>query len=177
MVFHNQISTGFLTGSIIVALLLAIDIVAVFVAPYYMDDTSGVFPYTGQSLEETDRKKRANRKANRSWARLWGGVAAVIILGITGFIDFPFSAPYHEYQVVSGKVQSVESRLIASNESGGGTTQVFPVQIGGQTYKCDDTRCAQLKPGSDVTLLCIKEWEFNGTPGFECNWGKLGLNR
>ena len=152
----TQLSTGFLIGSIAVGLLLVIGIVATILGLIFGTTGDAGFPRI-------------------AW--LLGGFGySFVILLIAAIIDFPFSAPYHEYKPVSGIVQSVESRLIASGQSGGGSTQVFPVQIGGQTYKCDDTRCAQLHPGSDVTLLCIKEWQFNGTPGWECNWGKLGLN-
>lgn len=151
--FHTEISTGFLLGSIIAVFLVLAFVIA------------------GTILAKTDPV----RGEGRFWLLL-AGVAIAITLIITGFVDFPFSAAYHEYVPVSGTVQSVESRLIAIGEQGGGTTQVFPVQIRGTTYKCDDTRCAQLKTGSKVTLLCIREWEFNGTPGYECNWGKMGLN-
>lgn len=50
------------------------------------------------------------------------------------------------------------------------------VSINGQIYGRDDTRCSQLHEGSDVTLLCEKEFQLNATPGYVCNWGKMGLN-
>ena len=113
-----------------------------------------------------------------------GGIAAgIIALVITAIITggglvlvwFPFGYSYNHYVPISGKVQSATSRFISSG-SNSGTDQVFLVVINGKPYKVNDTRAAQLKPGMDVTLLCEKEFQFNGTPGYDCNWGKLGLN-
>ena len=87
---------------------------------------------------------------------------------------FPFSSSYNRYTPISGTVQSVSSRFLSDGSNS--VNQRFAVQINGHTYGCDDTRCSLIRQGSEVTLLCEKEFQFNGTPGYACNWGKWGLN-
>lgn len=112
--------------------------------------------------------------------RVWGGVAggflwALIFGVITAIVAFPFSGVYHRYQPISGKVtQDVTSRFLG--DGNGGTSQNYLVNINGNSYRCDDTRCSGLRKGDDVTLMCEKSYQFNATSGWVCNWGKLGLN-
>jgi hypothetical protein len=104
-----------------------------------------------------------------------GLVVGLLGGGITTFSIWPpFSSQYHTYIPVSGLVQDVNSRFLSDGNS---MSQRIAVTIRGQIYGCDDTRCAALRTGEAVTLLCAQEFETNGTPGYVCNWGKLGLNK
>lgn len=107
------------------------------------------------------------------------GIATVIGLivgGIAAFVFFPYQSVYFKYQPISGTItQQVSSRFI-NEGSQGGTTQNFLVYINGNPYRCDDTRCSGLQKGMKVTLMCEKQYQFNATAGWSCNWGKLGLN-
>lgn len=102
-------------------------------------------------------------------------IIALVIGSIGTAVAFPFSGQYHRYVPVSGKVTMISSRLLADNQ--GGTTQKFVFVIGGQPYGCNDTRCALVKHGQVVTLMCERTWQWSGTPGWDCNWGKLGPNK
>lgn len=113
----------------------------------------------------------------RSWSSaIVSGVATALCVVLTLFLVlFPFGYAYNHYVPVSGTVSHINSRFIGDGQ--GGTTQFFVVWIGNSPYKCDDSRCGGLHSGSQVTLLCEKEFQFNApTQGFVCNWGKLGLN-
>lgn len=95
-------------------------------------------------------------------------VAAVATLGIYVAATWPtFDMQYHSYKQVSGSVQAVSSRFLGDGKS---TTQNFAVTIAGHDYRCDDTRCALVKVGDTLTLSCIREWQYAGTSGYDCNF-------
>lgn len=116
------------------------------------------------------------------WAFLEGAVigtvGSLVFLGIFALVAFPpFPGVYNEYQPESGIVKTINQRFIASDTQGGGTTERFAVQYtNGRVFGCDDTRCSVLKAGQWVTLMCEKEFQFNGTPGYACNFGGYGKN-
>jgi hypothetical protein len=101
-----------------------------------------------------------------------GIVVVVATLVVTGFTMWPWTAEYHEWQTVSGTITGVNSRLLASGTEGGGSTQRFVVQFAGdgRQYSCDDTRCALLHKGDQLTLSCKRAWQYTGTPGYDCNY-------
>lgn len=157
--FTTQISTGFIVGTIIVAIILAALTIIGWGGFWYFRHYDDV----GQQDNVM------------AWGTLIGSaVVAIIVIVIAGFIDFPFSAQYHEYRPVTGHVQGVGSRFLSDGSS---TTQNFAVILNGQTYRCDDTRCSDLKIGDPLTLLCIRDFQFNATSGWDCNWGKEAINR
>lgn len=144
-----ELDTSLLIGSIILIILGMAGAVAVAVVGYAM-----------------------------SW-NVWGYLAGLVVNAFVWalmlvLIWFPFKYPYNHYVPVSGTVTATGSRFIGDGR--GGTSQRFLVGINGQAYGCDDTRCSQLVKGMQVTLMCEKDFQFNGTSGFVCNWGKLGLN-
>jgi hypothetical protein len=101
------------------------------------------------------------------------GIAAIIVtLVVTGFLMWPWSAEYHEWQTESGTIAAVNSRLLASGTQGGGSTQRFVVEFAGSgdQFSCDDTRCSLLKPGDYLTLSCKRAYQYTGTPGYDCNY-------
>lgn len=94
-------------------------------------------------------------------------LAMVAIVAITGFAMWPWTAEYHEWQPVAGTVTDTSSRLLGDDKS---TSQYYAMEINGQTYRCDDTRCATVKTGDHLDLTCKREWQFAGTPGWDCNF-------
>lgn len=98
-----------------------------------------------------------------------GGLIIVATLAITGFTMWPWSAEYHQWRTVSGSVAAVDSRLLSAGDQGG-TNQKFAVRFTGspQEYGCEDTRCALVKPGQHLELSCKREWQYAGTPGYDC---------
>lgn len=103
-------------------------------------------------------------------------VVGIIVIGVSVFVFWPpFQTKYYKYYPVTGAVQNTPQSRFLSDGSGG-TSQNYLIVIRGQDYRCDDTRCAQLKKGTVVTLMCAPSWAANGMPGWTCNWGKLGLN-
>lgn len=119
--------------------------------------------------------------AENRWALglLWGpavaGCFAIIYAAMFTWGAYPpLNSAYHTYVPTTIQVASTSSRLLGDGNS---TTQYFAIQDKeGNTYRCDDTRCSVLKPGQFVTLMCVKEFETNGTPGESCNFGVYGKN-
>lgn len=98
--------------------------------------------------------------------------ATALIIGALGFfVDFPFSGQYHRFVPKTGVVTAVGSRFLASGTQGGGSTQKFVVTMGGRDYGCNDTRCATVRKGDRLTLMCERSWQWAGVPGWDCNWG------
>jgi hypothetical protein len=151
---NAQWNTGWLIGMIALVALAAIAWLIVIGA--------GTWYFTGA---------RRQHGSTLSGPLALGSLLAALVIGVIGtIVAFPFSGIYHRYEPVTGTVQVTASRFLGSGSS---TTQNYLVGINGQDYRCDDTRCAQLQKGDVVTLLCEKSFQFNGTSGFVCNWGKL----
>lgn len=102
----------------------------------------------------------------------FGALALAFITGlIYGIAMIPWSAEYHQWRPVAGQVQQVDSRLVETS-SGDGVRERYVVVIDGRPYAVDDTRAALLKTGDQVSLMCIREWEWASDPGYACRWGK-----
>jgi hypothetical protein len=110
----------------------------------------------------------------------WGGegvavrvtavVLAVIFLGSFGAGLYPYDMQYHRYKHVEGTVSSIEARMLAD---GDGTTQNYAVRFEtDDTYRCDDSRCSLVKPGDQLSLWCIREWQYASTSGWGCRFDK-----
>lgn len=98
-------------------------------------------------------------------------VALVIAIGLallTG-MPWPFDAAYHQYERVEGPVQTIDSRLMAEGE---GMEERFIISFEGtgNDYRCDDSRCASVKPGDTLVLNCLRKWEFRASDGYQCNF-------
>jgi len=106
----------------------------------------------------------------------WIGSGAValfaipmLILPLIGLSLVGFSGDYMAYKPVSGQVEQIASRQIASGKAME-TRYVF--QINGEPYGVDDTRAALVKSGDNVSLNCVKEFVWGSTNnGYACNWG------
>lgn len=99
------------------------------------------------------------------------GLGLVLCLAVLGFVSFPWSGQYHRFVPKTGVVTAVGSRFLASGTQGGGSTQKFVVTMGGRDYGCNDTRCATVRKGDRLTLMCERSWQWAGVPGWDCNWG------
>jgi hypothetical protein len=101
------------------------------------------------------------------WVALVGLVATVVIYVATTWPTFDME--YHSFRPVAGTVAAVESRFLGGSDS---TTQNYAVRFDGsdQIYRCDDTRCALLKPGDHLELSCIREWQYASTDGYACRF-------
>jgi hypothetical protein len=103
---------------------------------------------------------------------LTGIVAAALAATVGGTVlaMWPLDMQYHRYERHSGVVSDVGSRLLGDGKS---TTQNFPIVFRGDplnVYRCDDTRCATVRPGDAITLDCIRSYQWNAAPGWVCNF-------
>lgn len=99
------------------------------------------------------------------------GVFAALLVTVllTGWFMWPWSTEYHRWHTTTGTVTAVSSRFLASDTSGGGSTQRFVVELKGLGERaCDDTRCALVKPGDHLTLSCKRAWQYAGEHGYDC---------
>ncbi len=97
-------------------------------------------------------------------------ILCLLGLGIgSAFGYWPYHGDYHRLQPASGVVESVDSRFLAASQ------YVVVTYQGGLTVRCDDSRCATVRPGDTLRLLCTKEHQF-GSPlaadGWGCRWGQ-----
>jgi hypothetical protein len=102
-----------------------------------------------------------------------GGIgAAVVTVAAALWSFYPWSTEYHMWRTIHGSISQISNRFIASGSDGGGSTQRFVVIFNGDTgqYSCDDTRCALLKVGDDLTISCKRAWQYSGTPGYDCSF-------
>lgn len=95
------------------------------------------------------------------------GVLALLIAPAFGY--WPYEGDYHRLQPASGVVKTVDTRFMAASQ------YVVVTYEGGLTVRCDDSRCATVRPGDSLRLLCTKEHQF-GSPlsadGWGCRWGQ-----
>jgi hypothetical protein len=106
-------------------------------------------------------------------AVLIGVIVLAICLGVGLYTATPFSGQYHRFQPLGGVVTKVGPRFLASDTQGGGSTQKYVLTFrSGLSIGCLDTRCANVEPGDDVTLMCERVFQFNApSQGWDCNWG------
>lgn len=106
--------------------------------------------------------------AGEFWSLGWVpviGVLALVIAPLFGY--YPYDADYHRLQPVSGVVADVKTRTM--------DTYYVITYREGAVVRCDDSRCANVKVGDTLNLLCTKEHQW-GSPkeadGWGCRWGK-----
>ncbi|MFE5290379.1 hypothetical protein ACFRAQ_35995 [Nocardia sp. NPDC056611] len=104
---------------------------------------------------------------------IWGG-GALIPLAISAAVFvgawWPFDWEYHQWRPVRGEVAQIDSRMLSDGDKG--MSQMFVVRYAQDTneYRCDDSRCAAVKPGDVLELTCKRAWQWTGTPGRECQF-------
>lgn len=104
-------------------------------------------------------------------------LVAGMFAGIFVWANWPLNMQYHRYVPTTITVGRIANRFIASDTTGGGSTQRFVLESSdGMPYACDDTRCALVTKGEVITLMCVRQFEQNGVAGYACNWGEVGKN-
>lgn len=93
---------------------------------------------------------------------------AVLTAAGTAWGMWPYDGEYHQWRETSGTVQQIDSRFVGADKS---TTERFVVTFDdGRQRSCDDTRCAQVEEGDELTLACKRAWQWSGTHGYDCNY-------
>ena len=115
-----------------------------------------------------------------TWAgRIASGVAGLLVAGLFAglfvWTNWPLESQYHTYTPTTITVAQIGSRFLGSQDGGTNQRYVF-LDTNGVPYAVDDTRASLVKVGETVTLMCVREWQQNGVPGFACNWGEVGQN-
>ena len=101
---------------------------------------------------------------------VWGVVVALVAAVLFTWGAYPpFDMSYHTYRNYSGTVEAVNTRLIAGDHS---TNQVFVVKFLGEPgqYRLDDTRGSSLLIGDQLTVRCLKVWQYAAANGYVCNY-------
>lgn len=106
----------------------------------------------------------------RSMGILWIAGTLVVCSAILVAINFPFDMAYHSYRPVSGTVSNVASRLVDTGNKSTETKYVVTFKGSSQAYGCLDTRCALVKPGDHLQLMCIRTWQYASVSGYDCNY-------
>lgn len=101
------------------------------------------------------------------WIIGWVPVLTALALVIgSGFGYWPYQGDYHRLQPIAGTVQAVDTRFLAASQ------YVVVTYQDGPTVRCDDSRCATVRPGDTLRLLCTKEFEYGAVNGWGCRWGQ-----
>jgi hypothetical protein len=107
---------------------------------------------------------------------LWCAIASAagVVVAAVGLWwgMYPWKAEYHEWRPVSGVVETIDSRLVASGNGDGSMEDKFVVTFKGnpQEYGVLDTRAAAVKPGDTLTITCVRRWQWSGSHGYDCNF-------
>lgn len=106
------------------------------------------------------------------WSFVIGGVlAALVVVGVTGVLMWPWKHDYHHWVDKGGVVEEVSKRLVPAGDKGMQEKYVFVID--GYPYGVLDTRAALVKPGDHVAIACKKAFEW-GVPqesnGWDCKW-------
>jgi hypothetical protein len=103
------------------------------------------------------------------WIRRAAATCITITLIIFTCAWWPFDWTYHTWTTVDGQVASVDKRILGQDK---GMSEVFLITYrdNPQQYRCDDTRCAGIHPGDQLTLSCKPEWQYAATDGWSCNF-------
>jgi hypothetical protein len=106
----------------------------------------------------------------REYGLGWTAIGiAVVWAMVTAVFLFPYKMEYHEWRLTEGKVATAHSRMLSGDN---GPDEQFVVKfMDNRLRRCDDSRCASLKPGDYVRLWCIREWQWASEPGWRCRWG------
>ena len=104
-----------------------------------------------------------------AWLAAAALFTALLTAGGTALGMWPYSAEYHQWRETSGTVAEIDSRILSG--ANGGPTERFVVTFDdGSQRSCDDTRCAQVEEGDELTIACKRLWQWAGTHGYDCNY-------
>jgi hypothetical protein len=104
------------------------------------------------------------------WSFAWIPALALPVTVIASMFGYyPYDGDYHRLQPATGVVQAVDTRFLAASQ------YVVVTYDTGLVVRCDDSRCATVRVGEQLRLLCTKEHQF-GSPlaadGWGCRWGE-----
>jgi NADH:ubiquinone oxidoreductase subunit 5 (subunit L)/multisubunit Na+/H+ antiporter MnhA subunit len=119
-----------------------------------------------ESSYGTDWDAETARLTRRwSWA---GPVIAVLVVVATWWGIYPWESEYHQWVPKSGVVETIDSRLVAMEGK-------FVVKFQGddQQYGVLDTRASGVRTGDQLTITCVRRWQWSGSHGFDCNFVSL----
>ena len=96
-------------------------------------------------------------------------VSVIIILAVVvGY--YPYGNQYHQFQPKYGTVTAIDKRIVSAGSSSMQEKFVVTFEGSKQQYACMDTRCATIEVGDDLSLSCIREWEYSATDGWDCRY-------
>lgn len=97
------------------------------------------------------------------------GCGSLVLVLIALLIAFPFEKHYHAWVPVSGTVQQVDKRLLPD---GDGMQEKIVVVYEGSSlqFGCEDTRCASVRPGDQLSMKCKTQWDYQGADGRDCKF-------
>lgn len=102
------------------------------------------------------------------------GIAGVVgaVVAVAGFWwgMYPWKAEYHQWRALSGVVATVDSRLVPAGSNSMEDKFVVTFVGNPQQYGVLDTRAAAVRPGDELTITCVRRWQWSGTHGFDCNF-------
>lgn len=106
------------------------------------------------------------------WSFVIGGaLVALITVGVTGALMWPWKHDYHFWVDKGGVVEQVSKRLVPAGEKSMQEKYVFVID--GRPYGVLDTRAALVKVGDRVDIACKRAFEW-GVPqsanGWDCKW-------
>lgn len=156
-------TTGFVVGRIADVVLITLLLVGVGVGAWFIKrpPKKRYFGMTDEGIAPWDHRA--------------SGIAFIAICGflllITPLMYFPYDMDYHARREVSGTVARVDSRILSEGE---GFEEKIVITFDGSNiqFGCKDTRCASLREGDWVQLLCTKDYDWNSTDGWNCGWGR-----
>jgi hypothetical protein len=126
--------------------------------------------FTGVAILASAIKDHNGRRDHDHWIVAWIPALALPGLIITSLFGYyPYGADYHRLQPATGVVKAVDSRFLAASQ------YVVVTYDTGLTVRCDDSRCATVRTGDRLRLLCTKEHQFGspqGADGWACRWGE-----
>lgn len=93
-----------------------------------------------------------------------------IVLVALLFNNFPFNAAYHSFKDVSGKVATIDSRLVGTGDQSTETKYVITFGGSKQPYGLTDTRGAGIKVGDTIKLKCERVWQYASVGGYDCRY-------
>ena len=97
-----------------------------------------------------------------------GTLPILALLGLvigSAFGYWPYRGDYHRLQPATGTVATIDTRFLAASQ------YVVITYDTGLIVRCDDSRCATVKVGDRLRLLCTKEFEYGAVNGWGCKWG------
>jgi hypothetical protein len=117
-------------------------------------------------------KESSGHRNHDHWIFAWMFPTALLAVTIgPAFGYWPWHGDYHRLQPVTGTVAAIDSRFLAASQ------YVVVTYDTGLVVRCDDSRCATVRVGQQLRLLCTKEHQFGsplGADGWACRWGQDG---